>query len=104
MKKSYIVNGYVVGKTWGGTIGGYPSKDYKGDSLPELKAQIKADFESGALDKGFGFEYLLSARLRVMETSVMDIDGDAWTHTERKRDIILGEKKWVKTLDDTVCW
>lgn len=63
MKQVYMIGGSVIGRTWDGGLGAYPSETITGTDKDALIARAKEMLTSGALDSGFGFERLTSATL-----------------------------------------
>lgn len=96
--KFYKAKGYVLGKCWGDGTGMYPIRQYTNDSLSELKAEIKKDFESGALDSGFGFEKLLAASIDVETISSIEVDGKVYHRSDYDESYNLGDNKYVYEL------
>jgi len=96
--KFYRAKGYVLGECWGGGTGMYPARQYTGDCLQELKEQIRNDFESGALDSGFGFENLLAASIDVETISSIEVDGKVYHRSDYDESYNLGDNKYVCEL------
>lgn len=81
----YQANGIVLGRLWGGGLGSYRAQDYAGfKNLGDLKEVIKKDFESDALDSGFGFEKLVGARMGIDKRTVKIIDGDRYVNIKHE--------------------
>lgn len=96
----YTGNGTVAGKMWGGGVGAYPSKHYSSDTIEDLREQITKDFESGALDSGFGFERLVAANIDVIEELTLEIEGRDFISQQLIEPVRLGEKKYLEWLDN----
>lgn len=71
----YQAFGNVIGLTWDFTEGAYEARRYTAKTREELMQQIKKDFESGALDSGFGFQKLIGAEMQITKSSILRING-----------------------------
>ena len=101
LSTSYIANGYVLGKCWGGGSGSYPARRYSNTDKEALVEEITKDFKSGALDSGFGFESLLAAEMEITTVSSVEIDGKEYTN-ESVENLTLGEDKYIEALDEMI--
>lgn len=80
----YKTHGTVTGRMITGGVYGYPARNYHNDNLTLLKEELEKDFKSGALDSGWGFQYLTEAKLIITKiTEGKDSDGNIWT-TEKQ--------------------
>jgi hypothetical protein len=95
----YTGNGTVAGKMWGGGVGAYPSKHYSSDTIEGLREQITKDFESGALDSGFGFERLVAAKVDLIEEATIEVNGREFISNQIVETFELGDKEYVEFLD-----
>lgn len=82
MSKEYIANGVVLGKTWGGGFGAYPSREVEAKTKAELLKKAKKELKSGALDSGMGFEFLKGARLDIKEIETVTIKGKEYQRAD----------------------
>lgn len=73
--KYFTQSGVVIGKMYGGGKGQYNARNFKADSIEELKEKLQKAFELGSLDSGFGFEKLLAAGVQIVTERHVDIDG-----------------------------
>jgi len=100
MKKEYIATGVVLGKTWGGGFGAYPSSKIYAKTKTNILKQAKKDLKTGALDSGMGFEYLKGARLDIKEIKTVIVKGKEYqradyitefigTLTDKEQDFLL---------------
>lgn len=83
---TYKASGYVLGKLWGGGIGGYPAENLTDVDLTGLDLRIKQGIESGSLDSGMGFNGLIGAMMIIDTVDEREIDGKlftAHTYTEK---------------------
>lgn len=99
--KRYSSEGYVVGNAWGGGVMGYPARNYSSLTKEELISEINKDFESGALDSGFGFESLVAAKIGITEYRTIDSKEGSFTSLNQEF-IYLGDSREeiVDFLDD----
>ena len=95
----YTGNGTVAGQMWGGGVGAYPSKHYSSDTIEDLREQINKDFQSGALDSGFGFERLVAAQIDIIEEITVEIDGRDFLSNKIVETFELGDQKYVDFLN-----
>jgi len=79
---TYKANGMVLGKLWGGGIGGYPAEILTADNLTELDKQIERGIEDGSLDGGMGFESLIGAMMSIETIDSRTIDGKKFIASE----------------------
>ena len=99
---TYSARGYVYGTTWDFSKGAYPAKDYNDyTDEDELKAAIKKDFESGALDSGFGFQHLDAADMTITIRDTIVVNGKLY-HRYDRESYILGKDEDVEKLNDIV--
>lgn len=97
---TYSARGYVFGTTWDYSEGAYPARDYNDyTDEDELKAAIKKDFESGALDSGFGFQHLDAAVMTITIRDTIVVNGKFY-HLNDNESYILGNDEDVEKLND----
>lgn len=97
---TYSASGYVYGTTWDCDEGAYEARDYNNyKDVDELKAVIKKDFESGALDSGFGFQYLVAANMIITIRETIIVNGKLY-HRNDRESYILGEHKYIERLNN----
>lgn len=80
--------GVVIGKLWGGGIGSYTARNYKADTLKELKEKVQKAFELGSLDNGCGFERLLAAGVVIEDEATININDQLFTSSTYENYII----------------
>jgi len=91
--------GVVVGKMWGGGIGTYSARNYKADTLDELKDKIQKAFDLGSLDSGAGFERLLAAGVVIEDESSVSINDQLFTSSTYEN-YIIGDVDLFQELVD----
>lgn len=91
--------GIVVGKMYGGGKGIYAARNFKADSLKELKAKFNNAFEIGSLDAGFGFDKLLAAGTQIVTTTVIVVDGKEYTNVTTENYVIGDTDLFEECLD-----
>ena len=101
---TYSASGYVYGTTWDGHKGAYTARNYSDyDHEDELKAAIKKDFESGALDSGFGFQHLDAANMTITIRDTIVVNGKLY-HRNDEESYILGKDEDVEKLNDILLY
>lgn len=93
----YEADGKVLGKLWGGGLGGYPARDYTNDNKEALIKEIEKDFKSGGLDSGMGFESLVAAVMTITTVECVEIDGKKYVSRDFE-EITFGDAKYVNEL------
>jgi hypothetical protein len=88
MSKKYNSAGIVLGKLWGGGIGGYKATDIEAKTRAELIKKAKKMLDDGSLDDGMGFEYLRGALLTIRETETIEHNGKEYHRVEPEYMII----------------
>ena len=84
-EQEYQADGIITGRLWGGGLGFYYARKYTGfKSLDDLKENIKKDFESGAIDSGFGFEKIIGARMKIDKITIKTIDDDDYVNVKHE--------------------
>ena len=98
-EQEYQADGIITGLLWGGGLGFYYARKYTGfKSLDDLKETIKKDFESGAIDSGFGFEKIIGARIKIDKITIETIDDDDYVNVKHEM-FELGD---MSAYDDTI--
>lgn len=100
MKYFYKLSGIVLGKLWGGNLGGYPAEKLSGNDKNKLIKIAKKMLKDGGLDSGMGFEYLKGAYLTIETIETIEKDGKDYDNssfddmfigklTEKEQDFLL---------------
>jgi len=79
---SYMAHGYVCGNCWGGGTALYQSEIVFGKTRREIEDKIEAGIQDGTLDAGFGFESLIGAIMRIVETDQIIHKGKTYIREE----------------------
>lgn len=90
IKKTTTISGYVVGTLWSEERGYTRSKEYKGDNLTALLAEVEADFNGGKLTARHDLSKQTGARLEVTTISTVVIDGDVFKN-EKTNTVTFGD-------------
>ena len=100
MKKTvrYTATGLVLGNTWGGGRGSYPTVLLVADTKEELLAEANKKLTDSSLDNGMGFENLIGAVLSVTKETSIEFEGDEYVNLKYEVEVI-GELS-----DDEIDW
>jgi hypothetical protein len=90
MTIKYKSKGVVLGNTWGGGRGSYPTIGIKCDDLEHLIELNKEALKDGSLDSGMGFESLIGALLNIETIRTIEVDGRLYTTTETEN-LLIGD-------------
>jgi hypothetical protein len=82
-KVTYSAEGVVFGNHWGGGKGSYAARPIKDQiTRQDLLNKAKAMLANGSLDSGMGYESLIGARLCIIKTTVIEVEGKPFTNEE----------------------
>jgi hypothetical protein len=79
-----VANGWVIGRMWGGGVGGYPSTPVTGKTVEEV-IDTATSMLDGSLDSGMGFESLIGAVLDITVTTTILVNGEEYQRSIVKR-------------------
>jgi len=89
-KYSYVAEGYVYGKLWGGGNAFYPAlKLGPHNTLKELKKEVTQLLKEGLLDSGMGFEKLIGTKMHVTKITCITVDGESYYRNESIEPILI---------------
>jgi hypothetical protein len=95
----YVVSGVVLGHMWGGGVGSYPAKNYRGSSLSQIEEAILQSLKDGSLDSGMGFQSLKGALMSIAKIETLLIGGKEYESTEHSEkiygDLSTEEIQWM---------
>lgn len=102
---TFEARGRVLGNLWGGGEGSYDTIRITGDSLAEVTEKAEQALKNGSLDSGMGFESLIGARMTVVKTTTITVDGLDYSR-EDDEELVIGNMTEAQMgfLEESLYW
>lgn len=95
--------GVVLGKReYGGSFGVTEARNFKGDSIKELKEKVQKAFDLGSLPADCTLERLFTAGVVLVDEASVEIDGKVYTNIT-KENFIVGDVDLFKEKLEEGC-
>lgn len=102
VEDEWEAHGLVLGETWYGRMGWYPSEKVIASTREELDRKIEEGIKEGWLDRGMGFQALHGAVMEITHTRVYYLEGDFTPLFQVERDTALYGEEVEKREEEAI--